>query len=116
MTAQEMGDDLMAGAVNFAGLFTATDTAFGVSGTITDSGTATVCTVVFDEIGGAIQTVEGMIVPEGDCTARITKTYFPARPTRGATIYDGTQTFDIVNPPMDGASRDEWILTLRRRF
>jgi hypothetical protein len=106
----------MAGSVNFAGLFAATDTAYGVSGTITDSGTVSVCTMIFDEIGGAIQTADGLLVPEGDCSARITKTYFPSRPNRGATIYDGTQIFDVVNPAQDGASRDEWILTLRRRF
>ena len=106
----------MASAVSFAGLFSVTDTAFGVSGTVTQSGTATVCTMIFDEIGGAIQTADGILVPEGDCSARITKTNYPSRPTRGSTIYDGTQTFDVVSPAVDGASRDEWVLTLRRRF
>lgn len=106
----------MAGSVNFAGLFSVTDTAFGVSGTITESGTATVCTMVFDEIGGAIQMADGLYVPEGDCVARITKTNHAARPARGSTLYDGTQTFDIISPAQDGASRDEWILSLRRRF
>lgn len=103
-------------SVSFSALFTATDAAFGVTGTWTPYGHGSrAVTMILSEMTGDIQTHDGVFVPECDSTAYVTKagTVVPAR---GDLIYHGTVAYDVVNHPKEDASRGQWELALKRRW
>jgi hypothetical protein len=102
-------------SVNFNTLFSATDAAFGVTGTWTPTGQgARTITMVLSDMGGDIQTREGVFVPDCDSTAYITKSG-TVTPARGDLIVHGTVNYDVVAPAREDATRIQWELSLKKR-
>lgn len=103
-------------SVSFSALFTATDAAFGVTGTWTPTGhSARTVTMILSEMGGDVATQDGVFVPDSDSTAYVTKAG-TVTPARGDVLYHGTVAYDVVNHPREDASRGQWELALKRRW
>jgi hypothetical protein len=101
---------------NFDIVFSATDAMFSKTGTLTQAGNGYVFSGIFEEIAGAIETSEGVLIPDGACVVHITKTRIVATPARGDVIYDGARTYDVISPPTEDPSRKGWIITTKRRY
>ena len=105
-------------AFDFSRAFTVTDAAFGQAGTYysangTKAGTAL---LIFEEMGGAVVTAEGVMMPDAPSMCHITKTNLGTlSPVRGALLTHGTDTYDIVEYPQQDPTRGEWIVMAKRR-
>lgn len=103
-------------SVSFSVVFSATDAAFGETGTWTPTGhAARTATMVFSDLSGEMQTTEGIFVPSADCTAFITKAG-TLEPSRGDLIQQGSVSYDIISPPREDATRGQWEVSLKKRL
>ncbi len=105
-------------AIDFSAVFAATDAAFGSVGTYADSqGTIAGVTYIWGEITSELETASGVFVPDYDRQAWITKagTMWTRAPARGGVIVSGTESYDIVTPPQEGPTSEEWVVHCKRR-